>query len=79
MKAPKTFDEKFDEMKALSAKLSRGIPQIRVDFYEADGELFVGELTLFHFSGMVPFEPDEWDEIFGSYIDLPKREGAKKV
>lgn len=61
----------FDKMKELAAELSRGIPQIRVDFYEVGNRIYVGELTLFHFSGNVPFKPEKWDYIFGSWIRLP--------
>ena len=62
----------FDEMKELAAKLSVGIPHVRVDFYEVNGKVYFGELTFFHFCGMVPFEPEEWDEILGEWITLPK-------
>ena len=63
----------FEKMKELSSLLSKGIPQIRVDFYEADGKLFIGELTLCHWSGLIPFEPEEWDRVFGSWIKLPNQ------
>lgn len=66
----------FDEMKDLASKLSKGIPQVRVDFYEVDGKVYFGEMTFFHWSGFKPFEPEKWDDIFGSWINLPdKREG----
>lgn len=63
----------FEEMKQLASKLSVGFPQIRVDFYEVDGHVYFGELTLFHDSGLVPFHPEKWDEIFGSWIELPPK------
>lgn len=62
----------FEEMKELARKLSAGFPQIRVDFYEVNGKVLFGELTLFHFSGFVPFEPNIWDEKMGSWINLKK-------
>ena len=61
---------KFDEMVALAKKLSFGIPLVRVDFYEANGCTLFGEITLSHFSGFTPFEPYEFDELFGSWVDL---------
>lgn len=61
----------FEEMKYLASKLSRGIPHLRVDFYEVDGQVYFGELTFFHWSGFTPFEPKKWDEIFGQWISLP--------
>lgn len=60
----------FEEMKRLASVLGEGIPQVRVDFYEVNGKVYFGEMTFFHWSGMVPFEPDEWDSIFGSWIQL---------
>ena len=62
----------FEEMKTLAEKLSKDIPHVRVDFYNINGKIYFGELTFFHWSGLVPFEPEEWDYIFGSWIDLPK-------
>lgn len=61
----------FDEMKFLASKLSKGFPHLRVDFYDINGKIFFGELTFFHWSGMKPFEPEEWDYTFGRWIKLP--------
>ena len=41
--------EKFFEFAQV---LSKGIPFVRVDFYEADGQLFLGEMTFYPSSGM---------------------------
>ena len=64
----------FEKMKELAAKLSAGIPQVRVDFYDIDGKVYFGELTFSHWSGFVPFDPEEWDYKLGSWIDLPQKE-----
>lgn len=61
----------FERMKEIAGKLSRGFPQLRVDFYCTEEHVYVGELTLFHFGGFVPFEPEEWDAKFGEWIQLP--------
>ena len=63
--------ESFEKMKELAGKLSEGIPQVRVDFYDINGQIYFGELTLSHWGGMVPFEPEEWDYKFGEWIKLP--------
>jgi len=63
----------FDEMKELAQKLSKGIPQVRIDFYDVNGKVYFGEFTFFHFGGMVKFDPVEWDYTFGSWIKLPKK------
>lgn len=61
----------FEEMKRLASILSKKIPQVRVDFYEVDGSLYFGEITFFHHGGWTPFEPKEWDYIFGEWLSLP--------
>ena len=63
----------FEEMKHYASELSIGIPQLRVDFYEINGKVYFGELTFSHWSGLVPFDPEEWDYTFGSWISLPKK------
>lgn len=62
---------RFEDMKVLASKLSKGFPHLRVDFYEMNGKIYFGELTFSHWSGMVPFEPVEWDYKLGEWIILP--------
>jgi len=62
----------FEKMVDLAEQLSKGIPHVRVDFYEANGKIYFGEMTFFHFGGMVPFDPMGIDSQWGSYINLPK-------
>ena len=61
----------FDRMKQLASQLSQSIPEVRIDFYEVNGHIYFGEFTLFHYSGMTPFVPQDWDNTFGSWINLP--------
>lgn len=61
----------FEEMKEVASKLSKGIPHVRVDLYEANGHVYFGEMTFYHFGGIVPFEPAKWDDDFGEMIHLP--------
>lgn len=61
---------KFEEMVTLAGKLSQNIPLLRVDFYEISGKVYFGELTFSHWSGFVPFKPEEWDKILGAWIHL---------
>ena len=60
------------KMIELAELLSHGIPFVRVDFYEVNEKLYFGELTFFPGSGMERFEPDEYDAVLGSYLDLGK-------
>lgn len=63
----------FDLMKELAAKLSKGIPFVRVDFYEVDGKVYFGEMTFYHFNGFMPFVPGSWDKTFGQWLTLPDK------
>ena len=63
----------FDEMRTLAECLSKNIPHLRVDFYEINGRVYFGELTFAHWSGMVPFDPPEWDAKFGRWLKLPDK------
>lgn len=65
--------ESFDKMKELAKVLSEGIPQIRVDFYNLNNQIYFGELTFAHWGGMKPFDPPEWDSKLGKWIKLPER------
>lgn len=62
----------FEQMKKLAAELSAGFPHVRVDLYEIDGKIYFGEMTLYHYSGTVPFEPEIWDTTMGEWLKLPK-------
>jgi O-antigen ligase len=65
--------KQWDAMLVLARKLSVGLPQVRVDLYvDADEQILFGELTLFHFSGFEPFEPESYDALLGSWIPLPE-------
>lgn len=63
----------FELMKEIASKLSRGIPHVRVDLYEVNGKVYFGELTFYHWSGLMPFSPEEWDYTFGSWLQLPEK------
>ena len=62
----------FEQMRELARKLAKGLQQVRVDFYDINGQIYFGELTFFHFSGNCPFQPVEWDERIGSWWTLEK-------
>lgn len=63
--------ENYEMMLAFAEQLSKGIPFVRVDFYEINKKLFFGELTFFPGSGFEEFTPDEWDTKIGNLISLP--------
>ena len=73
--AKETFEKpkELDELIEIARKLSKGIPQVRVDTYVADGKIYVGEMTFYHESGMCMFQPREYDAEFGKLIKLPPK------
>ena len=64
---PKNYEKMFE----LAEKLAAGTYELRVDFYEVDGAIYFGELTFFDGSGFDKIEPKEWDELLGSWVQLP--------
>ena len=61
---------KYEEMKEIAARLSRGIRHVRIDLYELNGKLYFGEYTFFHGGGFQLFHPGEWEQRMGDWIDL---------
>lgn len=59
-------------MIALAEKLSQGIPFVRVDFYEINGNVYFGELTFFPGAGLEEFTPEIADYELGKWIVLPE-------
>lgn len=60
----------FELMKKYSEILSKGIPHVRVDWYEVRGKLYFGELTFYTCSGFVPFENEKYDFELGELIKI---------
>ena len=71
--------EKFEEMRSLATVLSNGIPFVRVDFYNINGRIYFGEYTFFHWGGLMPFVPENWDYTLGSWLTLPEKQGLKRL
>ena len=63
----------YEKMVEIAEKLSEGIPHVRIDLYIINGDVYFGEYTFYHFGGVVPFEPNGWDEKIGSWLDLPSK------
>lgn len=63
----------YEKMIELAEKLAYGIPFVRVDFYEINGKIYFGELTLHPGSGFNGFSPKEWDYTLGNWIRLPEK------
>ena len=66
LKKPQLLEQMLD----LARTLSKNTPFLRTDFYIINDQIFFGELTFFPASGMSKFEPEEWDVLFGKWINL---------
>ena len=70
---PPSMPKNFKKMKELAKTLSKGMPHVRIDFYEINGKVYFGEITFFHWGGFVKFVPQEWDEKLGDLLELPTK------
>jgi hypothetical protein len=66
--------KQFDEMMIIAKDLSQEFPFVRVDFYNYDSKILIGELTFFPVSGFQPIVPDtiKYENLLGSYLTLPE-------
>lgn len=60
----------LDKMLELCRTLCRDFPFVRVDFYEANDQVYVGEMT-FTPGMFLRFSSREWDYKLGEYLKLP--------
>lgn len=74
--APKNFTlprpKGLDEMLAIARKLSVGMPFVRVDLYNCNGQVYFGEMTFYPQSGFDANLLPETDDYLGKLIDLKK-------
>lgn len=69
IKKPSNYDKMID----IAEELSKGEPFLRVDFFEVNNKLYIGELTLYPGNGTEEFTPFSADLELGSWIDLPNK------
>ncbi len=71
--SPLPKPDRYEEMIRIAQILSEPFPFVRVDFYEVDGKLYVGEMTFYSGGGILQFDPPEWDRKMGDFIRLPEK------
>lgn len=67
-----TKPKQFELMKELAAQLSKGIPFVRIDFFNVQDHVYFGEFTFYDWGGMRPFTPSHWDKEIGTWLTLPQ-------
>jgi hypothetical protein len=63
MARPSSLERMIDAAQMLSAKM----PFVRIDFYEVEQRPKFGEFTFYPGSGLLVFDPPEWDLIIGRW------------
>lgn len=66
---PKEMDKMFE----IAARLSKGMPHVRLDFYAVNGHIFFGEFTFFNESGWESGFDIKSDTHLGDLITLPEK------
>lgn len=69
----------FSEMKIIADDLSKGFPFVRVDFFLANDTFYFAELTFTPGAGMMPFNPEEYDQKWGELIELPRKQSKGEI
>ena len=64
--------ESLDRMICIGSDIAKDFPYVRVDFYDIAGQLYFGEITLCHGSGLNKFIPAQYDHIMGKKLVLPE-------
>lgn len=68
----------FETMKEFAALLSQDFAFVRVDFYDVNGKLYMGEMTFTPMSGLGRFEPAQWNRELGKLLILPPKSPIPK-
>lgn len=64
----------FSIMKESAKKLARGIPFVRVDFYEVNRRVYFGEMTFYPACGFGEFSPNNWNYRLGKMLNLSEQQ-----
>ena len=64
--------EKLEEMIKIAEKISKDIPEVRVDLYLVNGKIYFGELTFFSQGGFDNDITEKADKIIGEKFELPR-------
>jgi hypothetical protein len=67
---PRARPPLLDEMVRAASRLAAGFDHLRVDMYDGGDRFWIGEITLYPWSGMERFSPDEADYHLGAYWNL---------
>lgn len=66
---PNNYNDMLEKARILAKSVDA--PFVRIDLYSIAGKTKFSEITFSPCSGMIPFEPTEWDDIIGSWLRIP--------
>ncbi|MBA2682876.1 MAG: hypothetical protein H0U66_00085 [Gemmatimonadaceae bacterium] len=58
---------RLQDMISIAERLGDGLDHVRVDFYDCGDRIWIGELTIYSWSGYSRFNPDDADFLLGTY------------
>ena len=64
--------KRYNDIITIAERLGQDFDHLRVDVFEAGDRFWLGELTVYSWSGLCSFTPDEADTLIGSYWPVPK-------
>lgn len=69
------FPDTMKKMEQVARKLAACVdaPFVRIDLYSVSGHIYFSEITFYPCSGYLPIEPENWNEILGSWIEVPEK------
>ena len=57
-------------MLEIGKEIAKDMHYVRVDFFDVDGKLYCGEITLHHGGGTDKFNPSKYDTIYGDLVKI---------
>ena len=69
----------LQEMIEISRKLAKGLPFVRVDFFETQQSIHLAEMAFVAWAGMRHYEPDSFDLEMGEWLDITKSADSRYV
>jgi len=69
----------YEKMIELAEKLAAPFPFVRVDFYEINEKIYVGEMTFYPGGGLLPVRPMEWEYKYGDMFPIPDEKWGQDI
>ena len=69
--------QNFKKMIALAKSISKEFPFVRVDFFEIEEKVYFSELTFYPGGGLNVITPESFDELWGTFLELPEKASTR--